>query len=140
MASIHIESSVAASADTAWQSLRLVDKPDQLFSPVLAAAEMHGDTRTVRFGNGLVVRERVIDVDDARRRVAYSVLDAPGLTYHHASMQIIADGPDRCRFVWTTDFLPAEAAPSLQPLIDAGTSALKANLERVGDRLIGVQS
>jgi hypothetical protein len=141
MASIHIESAVDVSADTAWHALREVAQPDKLFSPVLLAAEMHGDTRTVRFGNGLVVRERVIDVDDARRRVAYSVLDAPGLTYHHASMQIVEEGPDRSRFVWITDFLPAQAAPTLQPLIDAGTSALKANLERVGKkRLTGVQS
>ena len=131
MASIHIECSVAVSADTAWQSLRQVAQPDRLFAPVLTGAEMHGEVRTVRFANGLVARERVIDVDDARRRVAYSALDAPGLSHHHASMQIVEDGPGRCRFIWITDFLPAEAAPNLQPLIDAGTAALKSNLERI---------
>jgi len=102
------------------------------FAPVLTGAEMHGDIRTARFGNGLVVHERVIDVDDARRRVAHSALDSPVLTYHHASMQIIEEAPDRCRFVWTTDFLPAEAANDLRGLIEAGTAALKTNLERVG--------
>ena len=96
---------------------------------------MHGDTRTARFGNGLVVHERVVDVNDAHRRVAYSVLDSPGLTYHHASMQILDDGPGRCRFLWTTDFMPAGATSALQPLIQAGTDALKTNLERVGERL-----
>jgi hypothetical protein len=130
MASIHIESLVAVGADPAWDALRRVGDADNLFAPVLVGAERRGDTRTARFGNGLVVHEHVIDVDDASRRVAYSVLDSPGLTYHHASMQIVEDGPSRSRFVWTTDFLPAEAAPGLRTLIEAGTKALKANLER----------
>ena len=56
-------------------------------------------------------------------------LDSPGLTYHHASMQIVEDGPKRCRFVWTTDFLPDEAASGIRPVIEAGTKALKTNLE-----------
>ena len=131
MASIHIESAVDVSADTAWEALRRVGDAQALFAPVLAGSEMRGDTRTARFGNGLVVHERVIDVDDARRRVAYSAIDSPVLTYHHASMQIVEDGAGRCRFVWTTDFLPGEAAGDLRGLIEAGTAALKSNLERV---------
>ena len=135
MASIHIESTVDVSADTAWEALRRVGDAQALFAPVLAGSELHGDTRTARFGNGLVVHERVIDVNDAHRRVAYSVLDSPGLTYHHASMQVFDDGPGRCRFVWTTDFLPESAASGLQPLVQAGTDALKKNLEHVGERV-----
>ena len=134
MASIHIESPVDVSADRAWQALRRVADADKLFAPVLASAAMDGDTRTVRFGNGAVIHERVIDVDDSQRRVAYAALDSPALSYHHASMQIVEDGSDRCRFVWTTDFLPADAAAGLRPLIEAGTNALKANLEQVRDR------
>lgn len=129
MASIHIESPVAVSADTAWKALRQVGAADTLFAPVLEGAHLEGDTRTVRFANGLVLHERIVDVDDARRRVAYSALDGPGLTCHHASMEIVDDGPRQCRFLWTTDFLPAEAAAGLRPLIEAGTSALKTNLE-----------
>ena len=129
MASIQIESPVAVSADTAWGALRQVGRADKLFAPVLDAADIHGEMRTVHFANGPLLHERIIDVDESSRRVAYSVLDSPGLTYHHASMQIVEDGPQRCRFVWTTDFLPADAAPAIRPVIEAGTKALKANLE-----------
>ena len=66
MASIHIECPVAVSADTAWDALRRVGEPDRLFAPVLTGAELRGDTRTVHFQNGLVVHERVIDVDEGR--------------------------------------------------------------------------
>jgi hypothetical protein len=135
MASIHIECPVAVSADTAWEALRRVGEADRLFAPVLTAAELRGDVRTVHFQNGLVLHEKVLDVDARRRRVAYSALDGPGLTYHHASMEILDEGPGRCRFVWVTDFLPEGAGSGLQPLIQAGTDALRANLERVGERL-----
>ena len=64
----------------------------------------------------MTVRERILDLDEERRRVAYTVLDAPGLAYHHASMQMVDEGPGRCRFLWVTDFLPAEARASLTPL------------------------
>ena len=130
MASIHIEKAIDVSADTAWRALRRVADAGTLFAPVLTGAEMHGDTRTVHFRNGPVVHERVIDVDEHRRRVAYTALDSPVLTFHHAAMEIADDGPGRCRFVWTTDFLPADAASGLRPLIEAGTDALKHNLER----------
>jgi hypothetical protein len=45
-------------------------------------------------------------------------------------MQILGDGQGRSTFVWITDFLPAEASGALAPLIEQGTRALKANLER----------
>jgi hypothetical protein len=77
MASIHIESTVDVSADTTWEALRRVGDAQALFAPVLAGSEMRGDTRTARFGNGLVVHERVVDVNDAHRRVAYACSTAP---------------------------------------------------------------
>ena len=52
------------------------------------------------------------------------------MSYHHASMQIVDGGQGRCRFVWITDFLPAELKGTLAPLIEQGSAALKANLER----------
>jgi hypothetical protein len=130
MASIRKELVIDAGIEPVWEALRRVGEPHTLFAPVLTAARITDDVRTVRFANGLTLRERILDVDDERRRLAYAVLDSPGLTYHHASMQVETAGPGRCAFVWITDFLPAEAASSLQPLIDQGADALKRNLEQ----------
>ena len=129
MASIRKEILIDTGIETAWSALRRVGEPHRLFAPVLTGAEIADDVRTVHFANGMTVREQILDVDDERRRVAYVVLDSPGLTYHHASMQVDIAGPGRCAFVWITDFLPAEAAANLQPLIDQGSEALKRNLE-----------
>jgi hypothetical protein len=129
MASIHKQTIVEVDAATAWAALRQVGEAHTLFAPVLTAARLDGDTRTVTFANGMVVRERILDVDDERKRVAYAALDGPGMAYHHASMQIVESGARRCQFVWITDFLPAELAESLSPLIEQGAGALRRNLE-----------
>src|SRR6476619_4270986 len=110
MASIHRDVSVNVDPQRAWSSLRRVHAASELFAPVLSDSVLEGDVRTVTFANGMVVRERIVEVDETRRRVAYSALDAPGLSFHFASMQIVDAGPGRCRFVWETDVLPAEAA------------------------------
>jgi Polyketide cyclase / dehydrase and lipid transport len=130
MASIKKTVDIMRGAEEAWSALRLVGNAHKLFAPVLADAELEGDLRTARFANGMIVHERILDIDEAARRVAYTVVDGPGMSYHHASMQIVEAGQGRCRFVWITDFLPADAGAGLAPLIDHGTSALKANLER----------
>jgi hypothetical protein len=132
MASIRKEIVVDVGVEPAWAALRSVDAPHTLFAPVLSGAEMQGDVRTVRFADGMVVRERILDVDEAHRRVAYAVVDPQGMTYHHASMQLDIAGPGRCVFVWITDFQPAEAAIGLQPLIERGAEAFKRNLEQAG--------
>lgn len=130
MASIYSELEIDVEADAAWAALRQAAEARTWFAPVLTDSGVDGDVRTVRFANGMVVHERILHVDDQRRRVSYSAMDGPGLTFHHASMKILAEGPGRCRFVWITDFLPKEAGAQLAPLIEQGSHALKNNLER----------
>jgi hypothetical protein len=130
VASIHKEMAVEVEPGTAWAALRNVGDAHRLFAPVVAECRLEGDVRTVRFANGMVLREHILDVDDARRRVAYAVFEGPGMTYHHASMQVVEAGPGTCRFVWTTDFLPAGIRDNIAPLIDQGAAAFKGNLEK----------
>ena len=130
MACIQRDITVEIDPMRAWATLRRVHAAAELFSPVLTDSSVEGDVRTVTFANGMVAHERIVDVDDDRRRVVYSALDVPGIDYHHASMQILDAGKGRTRFVWTTDVLPADAVAAVEPLVEQGTQALKANLER----------
>jgi hypothetical protein len=129
MASIHREAVLDVGAEVAWAALRDVGNAHELFAPVLTSSREDNGVRTVVFANGMQAHERILDVSDDLRRVAYNAIDGPGLTYHHASMQIEIAGPGRCRFVWITDVLPSEAAAAIAPLVDQGTAALKHNLE-----------
>lgn len=133
MASIHREIGVAAPAEAVWAALRDVGNPHRLFRGVLADARLDGDVRTVVFVDGAVVRERIVAVDDDRRRVAYAVLK-DGLVHHSAAMQVLADGPDRSRFAWTTDILPDALVAVFGPRIEQGLAALRATVESAAPR------
>ena len=123
MASIRREMRVDAPAEVAWAALREVGAVDRLFPSVLTGCRMDGVARVVTFANGTVARERVVDVDDAARRVAYAVTGGR-LTHHNASMQVFAGVDGGCRVVWITDLLPDEMAPTVQALVDAGAADL----------------
>ena len=47
--------------------------------------------RIVTFGNGMVARELIVDVDDDARRVAWSVVGGR-MTHHNASAQVFPEG------------------------------------------------
>ena len=127
MGTIWWEDHLEVPAEAAWALLRRVELAHEIFAPVLVDGRMDGEIRTVTFANGLVVRERIVDLDEARRRIAYTVLD--GLFEHHAaSMQIVPVDTETCRFVWITDFLPADKAAMVQPLVEQGSSAFARNI------------
>ena len=130
MGSLKHEILIAVNEQHAWAALRQVDQAHRAFAGVLVAGEFDGEVRTVTFANGLVTRERIIDVSDENRRVAYSVYDGTPMTHHHAAMQLIPDGDGCCRFVWIADFLPDEFGETMRPLMEQGAEALKSNLEQ----------
>ena len=128
MASLVQDVAVAVPAKVAWAALREVGRAHKLFAGVLVDGRSDGDVRTVTFAGGQVVTEQIVDVDEGRMRVAYHVVEG-GFSHHSASMQIVPDGEERCRFVWISDFLPNEAGAMVEPLMEAGAQALKRNLE-----------
>lgn len=125
MASIHREILIDAGTAQVWDAVRDVGALHSRLVPgFVVATDVEGEIRAVRFGNGLCVRERIVDVDDGRRRIAWSVLDSPQMRYHHASLQLFEEG-DRCRARWIADLLPDEAAPRIAAMIEQGLAAMK---------------
>jgi len=123
MASINKRIPLDADADTVWSALRDVGNAHHVFSPVLTDCRLDSDdTRVVTFANGLVVRERIVDVDDDGRRLAYTVLDGP-FTHHHATF-VVAPEPDGTSVLsWVSDVLPHDAAPMVEELMNQGALA-----------------
>ena len=122
MASITKDIPLAVDAATAWAAIRDVGRPHLVFRGVLTDARMDGEDRMVTFANGMVVRERIVDVDDAARRLAYSVVDGP-FTHHHATFQVTAEPHGTSRLTWVTDLLPDDVAPMVDGLMDEGAAA-----------------
>ena len=68
--------------------------------------------RIVTFGNGMVLREPIITVDDNARRIVWSAEGGP-FTHYNASLQAFAED-GATRVVWIADFLPEEVASNQQ--------------------------
>lgn len=70
MASIRKEIPLAAHPDAVWAAVRDFGAVHRrVFPGVLTDAHLDGDARVVTFANGLVVRERLVAIDDDARRI-----------------------------------------------------------------------
>jgi hypothetical protein len=128
MASIHKEMFVDAAPDEVWAAFRDVGAVHaRLARGFVVDTQLDGDSRIVTFANGIVARERIIDLDDAKRRLAYSVVDGRP-THHHATFQVFPEGAG-CRIVWVADLLPDELKSAIEGMMDHGMSAMKSTLE-----------
>jgi hypothetical protein len=129
MASIHEEVSIDATPEDVWAALRDVGALHVRLVPgfVVDTKLEHG-ARVVTFGDGSVVRELIVAIDDDARRLVWSAV-AGRLTHHNASAQVFAEGAG-ARFVWIADLLPDELAGSIRAMIEQGLAVIKKTLER----------
>ena len=129
MASIIKKIPIHARPEAVWSALcDIYNIHNRLARGFVTDTRQDGKDRIVTFANGLVVRERIISLDDAARRIAYSVGDGP-LTHHSASFQVFADGEAGTSLLWTTDLLPDEAEQDMRSMIEGGAEAIKRTLE-----------
>jgi len=89
---------------------------------------MDGNARIVTFGNGMTVREDIVDVDDVARRVAWAIIGAQFLHYN-GTAQVFPDGTAGSRFVWTADLLPNDLADGVAAMMEAGIAVIKQTME-----------
>ena len=132
MASIRKELLIDTPPDAVWDAVRDVGAVHTRVAPgFLTGCRMEEAplARVVSFANGMEARELIVDVDDAARRLVWSVVGGR-LSHHNASMQIVADGASRTRVIWVADLLPNEFAPVIAGMIDQGLAAMKKTLER----------
>jgi uncharacterized protein YndB with AHSA1/START domain len=129
MASIRREVIVERKPEEVWDALRDVGAiHTRLARGFVTDVRLEDGARIVTFGNGMVVRELILDVSDDQRRVAWAVKDGP-LEHYSASAQVFADGPARTRVVWIADLLPHSEAPRIAGMIEQGLQAIKQTLE-----------
>jgi hypothetical protein len=129
MASIRKEIRIDTPPAAAWDALRDVGALHTRLVPgFVTDTRMDGNARVVTFGNGMVAREEIVGVDEARRRVAWAIVHAP---FHHYSgaAWVEADTGGSSRFVWTADLLPDELAAQVDEMMSAGIEVVKRTLE-----------
>lgn len=132
MASIRREITIQAPAEQLWDALRDVGSLHTRLVPgFVTGCLLEGQSRMVTFGNGMTVKELIVTVDDAARRVVWSAVGGR-LTHHNASAQVHAAGANACRVEWIADLLPDELAPAIAGMIEQGLTAMKRNAEYQG--------
>jgi len=130
VASIRKEIHIAAPPEQVWDALRDVGALHTRLAPgFVTDTRVDGRTRSVTFGNGIVVREEIVSVDESRRRVAWAVVETP---FHHFSgaAWVEPDISGGAHFVWTADLLPDELAGQVDQMMSQGIEVIRDALER----------
>jgi hypothetical protein len=134
MAFIRKEILIDASPEDVWDAVRDWGALHERLAPgFVVDTRLDGEDRIVTFGNGMVVREVLVDLDDEARRLAWSIVDGP-YTHHNGVAQVFSEGEDGARFVWTADLLPNELAVSTAEAMAQGTAIAKKTLEARAER------
>ena len=132
MASIRKEISTGASVDAVWPALRDIGALHTRLVPgFVVDTRLEPGARIVTFGNGMVVREVIVDIDDQAKRVVWSAT-GESLTHHNASAQVFAGEYGETRVVWIADLLPNEAASLIDAMMEQGMRAMKNTLDALG--------
>ena len=130
MPTIRHEIDIAAPAAAVWDAARDVAALHTRLVPgFVTATEMLPDaatpTRRVTFASGAVLDEKIVAIEEDRRRLVWSV---QGVEHHNGAIEIIETG-DGARVIWTADVLPAELVERFSPAMAEGLRVMKRTLE-----------
>jgi hypothetical protein len=131
MASIRKEILIKARPEDVWAAVRDVGALHQRLVPgFVIDCRMDGEARIVTFGNGMVVRELLVDLDDQARRLSWAAVGGR-LSHHNASIQVFGDAQGSSRALWIADLLPNELAGPIGEMMEQGAATMKKTLELV---------
>ena len=129
MATLHKEIHIEARPEVIWDAARDVGALHTRLVPgFVVATQLEGNARIVTFGNGMVVREQIISVDDQRRRLAWTAIGGR-TTHYNAVLEVLADRSGT-RVVWTIDLLPDEMAEPIAAMQENSLAVMKQTFER----------
>lgn len=129
MATTRTETIIESAASRVWEAMRDVANVHKRVVPgFVTDCRMEGEARIVTFFNGMVTKELIVDVDDKAMRLVWSAR-SERLQHHNASVQVLEDGPGRCRVVWIADVLPHEAAKAVGAMMEKAMPIMKKTLE-----------
>jgi hypothetical protein len=129
MASISKERTIEADPEEVWSALRDWGALHERLVPgFVTDTRLDEGDRIVTFFNGAVARERLIDLSDRDRRLAWSIVDGP-YSHHNGVAQVLANEDGTTRFLWIADLLPDELAEVTSDFMERGIETVKSTLE-----------
>ena len=129
MASIRKEIETRARPEDVWAAIRDIGALHTRLVPgFVVDTQLEPDARIVTFGNGMKVREPIVDVDDEAKRLVWSA-EGAGLTHYNASVQVFAGPGNGSRVVWIADLLPHDMKGPIEAMIEQGLTVMKKTLD-----------
>jgi len=133
MGSIRKEILTKAGIDAVWSAIRDVGALHTRLVPgFVTDTRLEPGVRIVTFGNGMVLREPIVAVDDKARRLVWSAEGGP-FTHYNASLQVFPENGGATRVVWIADFLPNEVASNQQAAMETALQIMKTTLDRFAE-------
>jgi len=134
MASIQKQIYTDASAGDVWSALSDIGALHTRLVPgFVIDTQLEVGERIVTFGNGMVVREPIVDMNHATRRLVWSSIGGM-LTHYNASVQVFAEAGKPTRIVWIADLLPNEAAGGVESMMEQGMAIMKTTLDALATK------
>jgi heme-degrading monooxygenase HmoA len=131
MASLCREIVVKASVEEAWEAIADVGALHTRLVPgFVVATGLEANARVVTFANGVIVREPIVAIDAAARRLVWTS-EGGRAAHYNAALQAFAEPAGGAHIVWIVDFLPDALAPALAAAMDAGMAAMQRALDAV---------
>jgi carbon monoxide dehydrogenase subunit G len=131
MASIRKEIRVKAKVEHVWDAIRDIGALHSRLVPgFVVDTKLEPGARVVTFANGIVVRERIVTIDDGARRLVWSAT-GDHLTHHNASAQVFDDADGDTRIIWIADLLPDSMANAIDQMMHDGMQAMRAALDEL---------
>ena len=131
MASIRKEILTSAPPDVVWAAIRDIGAlRTRLVPGFVVDTKLEPGERIVTFGNGMIVREPIVDIDDKARRLVWSAIGG-SLTHYNASVQVFGNVDGQTRVVWIADLLPHEAARDIGLMMEQGMAVMKDTLDHL---------
>lgn len=128
MASIRKEMALRVDPAQVWDAVRDIGAIHTRLAPdFVTSVKLEGAARIVTFANGMTAKELIVDIDDAARRLVWSVVEGR-MSHHNGSIQIFPEGGG-CRLVWIADILPHELKTPIAAMMQQGMDAMKRKLE-----------
>jgi hypothetical protein len=128
MGSVSKDVDVPASSADVWDAMRDYGAVHKRVAPgFVVDCYLDGVDRVITFASGGTARERLVSLDDQRKRLVYTVVEGRlALEHHQGSVEVSAHGPAATgsRIVWITDFLPDELEQVIEGLMTQGAAAM----------------
>lgn len=135
---VAIAKKLAIPSDKAWEAIGKIGRLDVWF-PTIATCRVEGDGigahRYMTLNRGGDITDRIVEIDQARRRLTYQRVRSPfPVSSYKGTVEVFESFDSRAIVVWTVDFESepkdsASVAEALQAGIGAGVDGLEKDLQ-----------